>query len=122
MRAAESASHWFVFLAGRHRDRSYRARRGLPARPRSEPLNIILWALATGFISGGAWVAIVLMRRQHRLFDDQAELQEHVHRRLDTLTDVEARLAEVEERLEFAERVLAEGRDPARLHPPLQNE
>ena len=78
----------------------------------------IIWALLTGAVSGGAWVGIVLLRRQHRLSSHQLQLVEDVERRLDELADVGNRLAEVEERLDFAERLLAREREEHKLRPP----
>ncbi len=70
--------------------------------------NTIVWALLTGFVTGGTWVGIVLfrvMRRQRELTGEQDRFRTDLHR-LDELDQVHARLAEVEERLEFAERLL----------------
>lgn len=60
----------------------------------------ILWALLTGAVSGGVWVAIVLLRRQHRLFAPHPELLDDLDRRLAQLRDVEQRLGDIEERLD----------------------
>jgi len=38
--------------------------------------------------------------------------------RLDALEDVQRRLTDVEERLDFAERILAKQRDAERIAPP----
>ena len=78
----------------------------------------IIWALLTGLITGGAWVGIVLVQRQRRLTLDQAGLRGELERRLDELEDVNTRLAELEERVEFTERVLAKEREAARLGRP----
>ncbi len=43
---------------------------------------------------------------------------EDVEARLDALEDVQRRLADVEERLDFAERILAKQRDAERIVPP----
>jgi hypothetical protein len=43
---------------------------------------------------------------------------EDVQTRLDGLEDVQRRLADVEERLDFAERMLAKQRDAERIVPP----
>lgn len=48
----------------------------------------------------------------------QRTVPEDLERRLDKVDDVERRLAEVEERLDFAERLLAQKRDPERVAPP----
>jgi hypothetical protein len=64
--------------------------------------NTILWALLTGGITGGVWVAIVVFDRVRRLMESRDELED----RLEQLEDVNARLEDVAERLAFTERVL----------------
>jgi hypothetical protein len=78
----------------------------------------IWWALSTGLVTGAAWVGIVLLRRQSRLAARQPRLLENVAQRLEHLDAVEKRLAEIEGRLEFAERMLAADRDPSRSQLP----
>jgi hypothetical protein len=73
---------------------------------------IVLWALAIGVITGGVWVGIVLQRRQ---WEQQPLLHQELRNRLDGLQDLERRLADVEERLQFPERMLAKERDERRL-------
>ncbi len=79
--------------------------------------EITLWALLTGMITGGVWVGIVLVRHQRRLARLQPEVLEDLQRRVDELESVRGRLAEVEERLDFAERLLSQDRDAQRLPP-----
>ncbi len=81
-------------------------------------LNVIVWALLTGMVSGGIWVAILLRRRSTRLSEPQPDQLEEIHRRLDELHHVDQRLAEVEERQDFAERLLTRPRDAERRPPP----
>ncbi len=71
--------------------------------------QIVLWALLTGGISGAVWVAIVMVGRQKRIDAGRRDLDE-VDARLDDLDMTERRVAELEERLDFAERVLAQKR------------
>ena len=78
----------------------------------------IWWALSTGLVTGAAWVGIVLLRRQYRLAARQPRLLEDVAQRLEQLDAVEKRLAEVEGRLEFAERMLAADHHPSRPQLP----
>lgn len=78
----------------------------------------VWWALSTGLVTGGVWIGIVLLRRQSLLARRQPQLLEEVAQRLEQLDSVEKRLAEVEGRLEFAERMLAADRDPARPQLP----
>ncbi|MEO8450344.1 MAG: hypothetical protein ABI647_11165 [Gemmatimonadota bacterium] len=80
--------------------------------------NVVVWALVTGFITGAVWVGILALRRQRRLPPGQPGLREDLERRLHELGSMEARLAEVEERLDFAERLLIKQRDEERLAPP----
>lgn len=69
-------------------------------------VNQILWALLTAGITCGVWVGIVLASRYRRLLAEQQAVTERLQRRLDAVEDVQGRLAEVEERLDFAERRL----------------
>lgn len=79
----------------------------------------ILWALTTGFITGGVWVGIVLLRRQRRLSPPQPQQRlEEVENRLSELEGIDRRMSEVEERLDFAERLLTKEREEQRLSPP----
>ena len=81
-------------------------------------LNVVLWALLTGGVSGAVWMAIVLIQRQQRLAKEHAELLEDRQRTLDELDTMSKRLVEVEDRLDFAERRLSQTREPERLAPP----
>lgn len=83
-------------------------------------MNLVLWAVLTSGITGGAWVAIVLLQRSRRLWAQNRELLEDRQRTLDELEAMGHRLIEVEDRLGFAERELARARDPERLAPPDQ--
>ena len=68
--------------------------------------NVVIWALLTGIVTGGVWASIVLIGRQRRLAELQAAMRLELERRLDQLEGVDARLAELEERVDFAERLL----------------
>ena len=81
-------------------------------------LQVILWALATGGITGGVWTAIVLFGRQRRLAAEHRELVLDRQRLLDELEAISARLTDVEDRVDFTERQLRSEADPARLPPP----
>ncbi len=63
-------------------------------------------------------VAIILRRQQHRLSEQQQALIEDTNRRLAELDQTYQRLAEVEERLDFAERLLSAGRAQPPGSPP----
>jgi hypothetical protein len=95
------------------------------------------WALGVGFILVAVSIAKALagrlgppdrLGRPRGSRRDMAqaidELQkrvggsEDVQSRLDALEDVQRRLTDVEERLDFAERILAKQRDAERIAPP----
>ena len=80
--------------------------------------TVVIWALLTGTISGGVWAGIVLLSRQRRLTERQDAIRLSLERRLDELEGVEARLAELEERVDFAERVLPANDGMQRPRPP----
>jgi type VI protein secretion system component VasK len=77
----------------------------------------VLWALLTGGVTGGIWVAIVLRGRQQRRAQEQLRLVEQAGQQLENLEDVGERLAELEARLEAAERRLVERDRGERLSP-----
>ena len=72
-------------------------------------MNMILWALLTGGITGAVWVGIVMIQRQRRIDRGRRDLDE-MDARLDQLEGSERRVAELEERLDFAERLLTQKR------------
>jgi len=69
--------------------------------------GIVVWALATGAITGAVWVGTVLVSHLRRLAREQLFLSAQLEERLDQLDRVERQLADVETRLEFAERMLS---------------
>jgi uncharacterized coiled-coil protein SlyX len=71
--------------------------------------HVVLWALLSGGITGAVWVAIVMFQRQKRIDHGRRDL-DALDARLDDLDNAEARVAELEERLDFAERLLAQKR------------
>ena len=71
--------------------------------------GLIVWALATGAITGGVWVGTVLVGHLRRLAKEQLFLSAQLEDRLEQLDRVEKQLADVESRLEFAERLLWAG-------------
>jgi hypothetical protein len=78
----------------------------------------LAWALTTGIMTGAVWALIVLFRRPVSGSPPDPRLNEDVLKRLDNLDDISRRLAEVEERLDTTERLLARQRDENRLPPP----
>lgn len=68
--------------------------------------QVVMWALLTGVVTGGVWVAIVLNGRQRWLRQQYQAMVEVTDHRLGQLEDTNRRVAELEERLDFAERLL----------------
>lgn len=79
--------------------------------------QLIIWALLNGVITGGVWVGIVMLNRQRRLAREQMDILEDVRRHLDSQEQLQERLAALEERLDFAERMLLEERQRRGLPP-----
>jgi hypothetical protein len=77
----------------------------------------LLWALLNGIITGGVLVGIVLVRRQRREAAEQLRLLGEVRRHLDDRENLETRVAALEERLDFAERMLTMQRENLPLPP-----
>jgi hypothetical protein len=73
-------------------------------------VNIILWALANGVIIGAVWIGIVMYERQKRI-NVRRESADELAARIDALEASEARVAELEERLDFNERLLHQHRE-----------
>ena len=81
-------------------------------------MNEFVWAILTSAITGGACVAIWARGYLHRAAVRHQALTDALQRRLAALEAMEARLAEAEERLDFAERRLQQERDARRALPP----
>ena len=71
-------------------------------------MEVVLWALLTGGITGGIWTAIVLRGRQRRLAEDYEALVEDNAAHVAELERVSHKMAELEERVDSAERHLIE--------------
>ena len=78
--------------------------------------QVVLWALLTGGITGAVWVAIVMFRRERRIDEERAGV-DMLDARLQRLEYSDQRVAELEERLDFAERLLAAHREEAAKEP-----
>jgi len=71
-------------------------------------MEVVLWALLTGGITGGVWTAIVLKGRQRRLAEDYEALLADNAAHVAELERVSHQMAELEERVDAAERILIE--------------
>lgn len=78
--------------------------------------QVVLWGLLTGGITGAVWVAIVMFQRERRIDQERAGV-DALDARLQRLEDSDQRVAELEERLDFAERLLAAHREEATRGP-----
>jgi hypothetical protein len=79
-------------------------------------ITVIVWALLTGGITGAVWVAIALRDQKRQIAELQLKLLDRLEARVDGLDLIDQRLAEFEERLDFAERV--KGTESHELLPP----
>lgn len=81
-------------------------------------MDVVLWALLTGGITGGVWTAIVLKGRQRRLTDDYEALLQDNASHVAELERVSRRMLDLEERVDSTERRLIEKQERDRLLPP----
>jgi uncharacterized protein YlxW (UPF0749 family) len=86
------------------------------------------WAIGVGVIVASVFAGIGIMvrllppkmrhpRSQERSQDQQERLDD-IEKRLGELDSLQARFAELEERVDFTERLLAKRREADRLSPP----
>lgn len=84
----------------------------------------VLWpTVAFGAIIMLVFGGVALLRylprpRSHAVDEPQREALEDVQLRLGQLDQLQERMSELEERVDFAERILAKGRESERLGPP----
>jgi cell division protein FtsB len=81
-------------------------------------MEVVLWALLTGGITGGIWTAIVLKGRQRRLAEDYEALLEDNAAQVAELERVSRKMLDLEERVDSTERILIEKQQRDRLLPP----
>ena len=80
-------------------------------------MEIVLWALLTGGITGGVWTAIVLKSRLRRLSEDYEALLDDNAAHVAELERVSRKMLEPEERVDSAERMLIESQQRDALPP-----
>ena len=73
-------------------------------------MNFFLWALGNGIVIGAVWVAIAMYYRQKRI-NRRREGADELQSRIDALEASQARVAQLEERLDFTERLLHQHRE-----------
>lgn len=76
-------------------------------------MNVIIWALATGLITGAVFATIVLVGSRRR----EGELRQALEARDDELQAARDQMAELEERIQFTERLLTQQKVDHRLPP-----
>ena len=69
-------------------------------------LQIVLWALGTGFITGAVWLAIVFFRRHPAHTGEPPALPPPNDTESLSADDMKRRLLELEERMDATEHVL----------------
>ena len=76
-------------------------------------MNVILWALATGLITGAVFATIILVGSRRR----EGELRAALEARDDELQGAREQMAELEDRIQFTERLLTQQKQDQRLPP-----
>ncbi len=78
-------------------------------------VNVIIWALVTGVITGAVFATIILVGSRRR----EEELRAVLEARDDELQAAHEQMAELEARIQFTERLLTQQKQDQRL-PPAQ--
>lgn len=81
-------------------------------------MQVVLWALLTGGVTGGVWIAIVLLDRQRRLKTQYQALLERTDDRVAEMERVQRRLMELGQRIDSNEQQLIQ--QPRRPELPPQ--
>ena len=81
-------------------------------------LQIVLWALGTGFITGAVWFAIVFFRRHPTASGEPQVLPPSHQTEANRLEDVTRRLVELEERVDASEFLLKRDKVAQPRRPP----
>jgi len=74
-------------------------------------IQLFAWALMNGLIVVAVWGGVVLWNRLKRAERQQERLEDNITRRQDELDLVNLRVAELEQRLDLSERLLAQRGD-----------
>jgi hypothetical protein len=82
-------------------------------------LQVILWALGTGFVTGAVWFAILFYRR-HPSANTPPVLPAAEQPEAKTVEDVARRLLELEERVDANEYILKRDKIAQPRKPPSQ--
>lgn len=71
-------------------------------------MQVVLWALVTGGVTGGVWMALVLLGRQRRLREQYQALLERTDDRVAEMERVQRRMMELGQRVESTEQQLVQ--------------
>jgi hypothetical protein len=86
------------------------------------PMEVVAPVLGIGSLIAITGAVVVMVRRlaprTHLDARDRDQLLDDVHGRLDEMDQLRQRVTELEERLDFAERVIARQRETPKLGPP----
>lgn len=80
-------------------------------------MQVVLWALVTGGVTGGVWIAIVLLGRQRRLKEQYQALLERTDDRVAEMERVHRRVMELGERIDSNEQQLIDQQHRPELPP-----
>ena len=75
-------------------------------------IQLFTWVLMNGLIVAATWGGIVLWNRQKRAERQQERLEDEITSRQEALDQVNQRVAQLEARLDFSERLLKTERQP----------
>jgi hypothetical protein len=81
-------------------------------------LQIVLWALGTGFVTGAVWFAIIFFRRHPTASRESPGLPPSHPTDANRLEDVTRRLVELEERVDAGEFLLKRDKVAQPRRPP----
>jgi uncharacterized membrane-anchored protein YhcB (DUF1043 family) len=84
-------------------------------------IQLFTWLMMNGLIVVTTWGGIVLWNRQKRAERQQERLEDEITNRQEALDQVNQRVAQLEERLDFSERLLKTARQPDAQHNSPRN-
>ncbi len=84
-------------------------------------IQLFAWVLMNGLIVAATWGVIALWNRQKRAERQQERLEDEITNRQEALDLVNQRVAQLEERLDFSERLLKTARQPDAQHNTPRN-
>lgn len=80
-------------------------------------MQVVLWAMLTGGVTGAVWIAIVLLKRQQRLSAHYRALLDRTEDRVVEMERVHQRLMELEERVDSTQQQVVRTEHQRQLPP-----